>query len=304
MLFNKNLIGVSGKIGSGKDTVAKIIQWLVVLDNEAPGHFGTNSLADTIHFIKYGKPFLETELFANSNYVIKKFADKLKDIICLLIGCTREDLEKEDFKNKHLGPEWDKFEFYRDRTYKPLRIYSTKEEAEKDLEIFGGGTVKTVKMTPRKLLQVLGTECGRNIIHENMWVNSTMKHYIARGANKDGILDTLLEDGTKTSYIPTLIFEGYLFPKWVITDVRFPSEAKAIKSRFGIIIRVNRMFSTTEYGGGIPATFSDTQFHPSETSLDNYNFDEIINNNGSLEDLILNVRAILIKHHIIVNHDN
>ena len=41
-----------------------------------------------------------------SNYQIKKFADKLKDIACLLIGCTREQLEDREFKEKELGEEW------------------------------------------------------------------------------------------------------------------------------------------------------------------------------------------------------
>ena len=33
-----------------------------------------------------------------TNSEIKKFADKLKDIVCLLIGCTREQLEDQEFK--------------------------------------------------------------------------------------------------------------------------------------------------------------------------------------------------------------
>ena len=31
-----------------------------------------------------------------------------------------------------------------------------------------------------------------------------------------------------------------MYPNWIITDVRFPNEADAIKGRGGIIIRVNR----------------------------------------------------------------
>ena len=32
------------------------------------------------------------------------FADKLKDITCVLAGCTREDLEDYDFKENELVP--------------------------------------------------------------------------------------------------------------------------------------------------------------------------------------------------------
>jgi hypothetical protein len=31
-------------------------------------------------------------------------------------------------------------------------------------------------LTPRIILQLLGTECGRNIIHPDIWVNSTLSH--------------------------------------------------------------------------------------------------------------------------------
>jgi hypothetical protein len=32
-------------------------------------------------------------------------------------------------------------------------------------------------LTPRRMLQLLGTDCGRNIIHPNIWVNATMVDY-------------------------------------------------------------------------------------------------------------------------------
>ena len=67
---------------------------------------------------------------------------------------------------------------------------------------------------------------------------------------------------------------------WIITDVRFPTEADSIKSRNGILIRVNRKSS----GAGD---------HISETALDTYNkYDYIIENNGSLEDLFWKVWEI------------
>ena len=69
---------------------------------------------------------------------------------------------------------------------------------------------------------------------------------------------------------------------WVITDVRFPNEAQAIIDRGGILIRVVR--------DGIP-----TSDHESETALDNWEFEHVITNNGSLEDLEIKVMQILTK---------
>lgn len=63
----------------------------------------------------------------------------------------------------------------------------------------------------------------------------------------------------------------------IISDVRFESEAKGIRNINGIIIRINRD------GAGAGN-------HISETALDDYCFDYIIDNNGTEEDLLLKIR--------------
>lgn len=88
------------------------------------------------------------------------------------------------------------------------------------------------------------------------------------------------------------------YPSWCITDVRFPNEAKAIKDRGGLLIRVNRLNSTPQDGHIFVPNKDRT--HPSETSLDNYEeFDYVIKNEGTIEELIEKVREILIKEKII-----
>lgn len=72
-----NLIGISGKIGSGKDTVAEIIQHL------------TNPM--------------ELDMFP---YEVKKFAGKLKTIASILTGIPVEKFEDQEFKKEDLGIEW------------------------------------------------------------------------------------------------------------------------------------------------------------------------------------------------------
>jgi len=85
------IIGISGKINSGKDTVGKIIQEQIILAKEPN--------KDTGILAPEGREFV-------SKWQIKKFADKLKDMVCLMIGCTREELKDETFKNTQLGEEW------------------------------------------------------------------------------------------------------------------------------------------------------------------------------------------------------
>ena len=112
-----------------------------------------------------------------SDVEVVKFAGKLKRIVSEMIGCSLSDLENEDFKNLPLSDEW-----------------QTKGREE---------------LTPRRLLQKLGTDLIRDGIHVNTWVNATMSDY----------------DDTK---------------RWIITDMRFPNEIDAVKKEGGITIIVSR----------------------------------------------------------------
>jgi hypothetical protein len=60
--------------------------------------------------------------------------------------------------------------------------------------------------------------------------------------------------------------------KYVVTDARFPNEAAAIQERGGVLVRITR-------DGVGPANN-----HPSETSLDDYDFHWRISNHGTLEE--------------------
>lgn len=62
----------------------------------------------------------------------------------------------------------------------------------------------------RQLIQTLGTECGRDLLGENVWVDATLK--------------------------PILSDSG----DWVIQDVRFPNEAERIEALGGKVIRISK----------------------------------------------------------------
>lgn len=128
------------------------------------------------------------------------------------------------------------------------------------------GLYNLVKLTPRLILQLLGTNVGRQIIHPNIWVTATLGNYH--------------EDA-----------------KWICTDVRFPNEADAIKTKGGILIKIVR--PCIECGGlgcHKMGCSIGIQNHVSETSLDKYDgFDYIIENIGTIDDLIEKVKKILIN---------
>ena len=70
-----SIIGINGRINSGKDTVGRIIQELC-LSNNGPV------------------------------FQIKKYAGKVKQTASLLTGIPIEKFEDQEFKKSYLGPEW------------------------------------------------------------------------------------------------------------------------------------------------------------------------------------------------------
>lgn len=273
--MNTNLLGISGYLSSGKDTVGQIIQYLTSDCSKSQGkHYRT--------FEKWkqsGQGDNSYQGWYQSDWKIKKYAEKLKQIASILTGIPVEKFEDQEFKKTFLGPEWNhKYD---------------------------------VPMTIREFLQRLGTEAIREGIHNDAWGNALFADYepILNQVDLSGMHRNINGKFTvpKSGYIPEeywgvevndIIVKWYTFPKWIITDTRFENEAQRIKDRGGIIIRVSRpiKFENVPSGSRIDVKLN---LHSSETSLDNWKFDEIIDNNGSIEELIEKVKEILIKYKII-----
>jgi len=268
------IISINGYIGSGKDTVGKIIQyldWYKAASNQ--------DLSPNLTFEEWSKIKTIQYPFNHTPWEIKKFAGKLKQIVALLTGCTVEDLESQEFKMKELGPEWNTYGIVRkEGIERQVAIQPTPHL--KDSIWLAAGDNRQVEniLTYRKLLQVIGTDALRNVVHENIWVNALMSDYKP------------LDDTLRSSMGNVIDYSACPYPNWIITDLRFPNEAKAVEKRGGITIRVNRDNGTRAI---------DLNPHPSETSLDSHKFDYIIENDGSLEDLVNKVRGILQKENII-----
>lgn len=133
----KTLIGISGKIGSGKDTVAHIIQLLssdLGLSDQTIAHL-TQHPSSTVK---------------GSTWGIRKFAGKLKEVASILTGIPTHRFEDQEFKKTYLGPEWNTW-------------YPNIDRPE--------------QMTVREFLQKLGTEAMRNGLHRDTWVNATFANY-------------------------------------------------------------------------------------------------------------------------------
>lgn len=101
-------------------------------------------------------------------------------------------------------------------------------------------------VTPRYILQTLGTDWGRNMIHPNIWVLSWRAK--VRKAFSDGA---------------SLV---------VVDDVRFPNEASTIREMGGKLIRISstRVIQMT---------------HESERHISGLSVDRDVTNNGSMDEL-------------------
>ena len=80
-----SIISLSGRMNVGKDTVGKI--WQIT---DGSPHFTTQGVMEFLN-----KPY-------ESRFEIKKWADSLKDMVCILLGCTREELEDRRIKSLSL----------------------------------------------------------------------------------------------------------------------------------------------------------------------------------------------------------
>lgn len=265
-----------------KDFTASIIQfWLWKSKVESAQN-------TSIHYTI--KDFINNSSIAEnlSGWEIRRFADKLKDMVCMLIGCTREQLEDREFKEKELGEEWWYWKLERDGGYSTILLPYN--------ESTGTENYTLVKPTPRLLMQLLGTECGRQILHPNVWVNALMNDYKPTLEHQKDLFDlpnVEIPDAEQTTWIQQQ------YPNWIIPDVRFPNELKAVKDRAGITIRVNRpdFVENSITGEKFPVKIHRKK-HLSETSLDNAEFDYIIDNSGTIADLEDKVLEILKKERI------
>jgi len=276
-----SLIAISGRIASGKDTVGKIIQYLVWRDMVESGRisFSNYSLKDFDKF-DFG--------YQMSGWKQVSFASKLKDIVCLLIGCTREQLEDRSFKEAELGEEW------WTRT-NGMFLLSQKDFTNQVAGEYDTTVIKH-KFTPRLLLQIIGTDLFRKQLHPDVWVNSLFTDYYPEDASysepEKKLLTAIL--GNKVT----------LKSQWIITDMRFPNEYEAVKQRGGITIRVNRYNSTCvcvdDSSLDCLTPCSRKPQHESEVALDHVtDWDYVIDNSGTIEELVEKVRTILVNEKII-----
>lgn len=153
---------------------------------------------------------------------------------------------------------------------------ATKEarEAREQIDQWWAERLGMPNLSPRRVLQEWGTEVCRNGFHDDIWIAS-------------------LENKLR-----------HTKDKIVISDVRFPNEFKMIKNLGGQCIRVKRGIEPEWYHIALRANTGDKVaqaqlqergIHASESAWVGLPFDKVIENNGSLEDLYLNVEMLIVR---------
>lgn len=142
------------------------------------------------------------------------------------------------------------------------------EDAEKEAVIERWG------LSPRQIMQRFGTEVGRGV-HPDTWIRNTLDNIHSAVSGRGA----WLRDDAHREFIHCWTAA----PKhWVVTDVRFPNEAAAIREAGGQVWTIVR-----------PSLGVSTDEHASEKSVDLVVPDVQIINDGSLDDLRTRVQAVL-----------
>lgn len=123
------------------------------------------------------------------------------------------------------------------------------------------------EVTPRLILQKMGTEACRHGIADNIWIAALEKR-----------------------------IHGY--DDVVISDVRFPNEIDFVRSAGGKIVRVKR--------GEEPSLEEQMKMHISETAWNSVVPDYVIDNDGTLQDLKDKIKLILTvdQKHTTIHHQS
>jgi len=127
-------------------------------------------------------------------------------------------------------------------------------------------------LTPRWVLQYWGTEVCRRAFHDDIWIAS-LENKLRN--SKDDI---------------------------VISDCRFPNEIKSIRKAGGRVIRVKRgpepeWYDLAEHANigrtGYAEQLARFNIHASETAWVGTEFDAVLDNNGTIDDLYQQVKELI-----------
>lgn len=195
----------------------------------------------TIGFIGCGKGTVADILVEKHGFVKLSFADAVKDATAAIFGWQRSLLEGDTEESRIFRETRD--EWWSEKTGKHI--------------------------TPRYMLQIMGTEAGRDVFHKDIWVYA---------------LERKME----------------MYQNVVIADVRFPNEIEWMRSKGGFAVRVSRGDDPEWYETAVRANkeqntdlMIDYAIHYSEWAWAGQIMDYQLDNNGSISMLEADIGHML-----------
>lgn len=201
-------------------------------------------LVGVVGFMGSGKGTLGDILVERYEFNQDSWARPLKDCSSLIFGWPRHMVEGDTQESR---------------------------EFREIVDEFWSAELNDPSFTPRKALQLLGTESGRDVFGPTIWTSSLIKRW---------------KDAGK--------------PNTVITDCRFRNEIDCVQENGGIVVRVRRgpepewwnlvksynfdELSEEERNQVVKMRAQGVIPHVSETDWVGTNFDQIIENDGTLSE--------------------
>jgi len=159
------IVGISGQLNSGKDTFASMLNYIFY-----KGVAKANYSDWLTHRVKWD---------LTNEHRITHFADPMKDCLSIIYNIPRkyfDDRDKKDvewysFSQRRFLTEAEaSFSEYVGITIESLTVKYNLNYIIEDIERKG----KTPVIRLRTLMQYFGTEIGRKLLGNNLWINSTM----------------------------------------------------------------------------------------------------------------------------------
>jgi len=208
----------------------------------------TRQVIGFVGLISAGKSTAANVLVQDKEYKSVAFAGALKDAVAAIFSWPRHLLEGDTVESREFREAVD----------------TTWQNRIGDLPLIAGRSV-----TPRLILQLMGTEVMRDHFHTDIWVLSAMKK-----------------------------IESDLTSSYVITDARFKNEINLVRSIGGKIIRIKRGPNPEwfEIARNTPERMTELhpEVHASEWSWVSSELDYTIENDGSIDDLRKKVNELIL----------
>lgn len=183
-----------------------------------------------------GKGTVADILVESHGFTKLSFADALKDAVAAMFSWPRHLLEGDTDESRKWREQRDPF-------------WSREMGRE---------------VTPRLVLQLVGTEAMRNGFFDGVWVSVVKQKLLtASGVN------------------------------WVLPDTRFPNEIAMLQDIGGEVWRVRRGADPTWFDRYVYDNVEPTDIHPSEWAWTKSNFDKIIFNDSDINDLKREIRNLI-----------